>query len=60
MARDTIFKCMQGMPPTSNSPDVIRTALSAGEIRENNRPAISQTPEQDVKNIERPVRGRPY
>lgn len=60
MARDTIFKSTQDMPPTSNSPDVVRTALSAGEIDENHRPAISQTPEQDVKHVERPVRGRPY
>ncbi len=55
-----IFECKETMPPTSNSPDVVRTALSFGELMENHRPAISQTPEQDVKHVERPVRGRPY
>jgi len=60
MSRDTIFKCTQTMPPTSESPDVTRTALSFGELKENFRPAISPTPEFDVVNIERPVRGRPY
>lgn len=55
-----IFECKQTMPPTSNSPDVVRTALSAGELQENLRPAISQTPEFDVKSVTRPVRGRPY
>lgn len=60
MSRDTIFKCTQTMPPTSNSPDVVRTALSAGEIRENHRPAIMPMPEKDVEHVERTVRGRPY
>jgi hypothetical protein len=60
MARDTIFKSTQTMPPTSNSPDVVRTALSSGEVRENHRPGLMPDPKKDVVNIERPVRGRPY
>ena len=61
MSRDTIFKCTQTMPPTSNSPDVLRTALSYGEYRDDNQtPAIVRMPIKDVVNIERPVRGRPY
>ncbi len=55
-----IFKCEETMSPTSNSPDVVRTALSFGEMKENLKLAISPTPEYDVVNIERPVRGRPY
>ena len=55
-----IFECKETMPPTSKSPDVVRTALSFGELQENHRPAISPMPEKDVKNITRPVRGRPY
>lgn len=60
MPRDTIFESKQEMPPTSNSPDVCRTALSFGELRENHYPAISPYSEKDVRNIQRPVRGRPY
>ena len=55
-----IFECKETMPPTSNSPDVTRTALSFDELKDNLKLAISPTPEFDVKNIERPVRGRPY
>ena len=55
-----LFECKETMPPTSNSPDVVRVALSAGELTENLHPAISPTPEQDVKCVTRPVRGRPY
>jgi hypothetical protein len=60
MARDTIFKCTQEMPATSNSSDVVRTALSSGEVRENYRPGSMPDPKKDVVNITRPVRGRPY
>lgn len=58
--KDTIFKCTQTMPPTCNSPDVTRTALSFEEMKENLKLGISPTPEFDVVNIDRPVRGRPY
>jgi hypothetical protein len=60
MARDTIFKCNEAMPPTSNSPDVYRAALSFEEFQVNHRPAIMPIAKKDVANIERPVRGRPY
>ncbi len=59
MAR-SIFKCDEQMPPTSNSPDVVRTALSFGELQENHQPAILPIAKKDVKHVERPVRGRPY
>ncbi len=55
-----IFECKETMPPTSNSDDVVRTALSFGEHMDNRTPGIVRMPERDVKNIERPVRGRPY
>ncbi len=55
-----IFKCDETMPPTSNSPDVVRTALSYDEHLDNRTPGIVRMPEKDVKNIERPTRGRPY
>jgi hypothetical protein len=60
MARDTIFKCTQEMPPTSKSPDVVRTALSFEEFQMNHRPAIAPMGKKDVVSVERPVRGRPY
>lgn len=60
MARDSIFKCTQEMPPTSNSPDVVRTALTSGEVQANYRPGLMKDPKKDVENIVRPVRGRPY
>ena len=55
-----IFKCDETMPPTSNSPDVVRTALSYGEHQENRMPAIERIAKKDVVNVDRPVRGRPY
>lgn len=60
MARDTIFECKEPMPSMTNSPDVVRTALSAADARENRQPAIMQGGEKDVVNVNRPVRGRPY
>ena len=55
-----LFECKEEMPPTSNSPDVVRTALSAGEQQTNYRPGLMPDSKKDVVNIERPVRGRPY
>ena len=55
-----LFECKEPMPPTSNSPDVVRTALSYGEHEENRMPAIERIAKKDVVHVERPVRGRPY
>ncbi len=55
-----IFECKETMPPTSNSPDVVRTALSYGEYLDYRIPASVPSAKKDVVNIERPVRGRPY
>ena len=65
-----IFHCDEKMPPVSNSPDVVRTALSAGDvvklelteggIRRSRAPAAIVDDAYGVKSVERPVRGRPY
>lgn len=55
-----IFECKETMPPMSNSPDVVRTALSAQEAQQNLRPALSLDTKKDVVHVTRPVRGRPY
>ena len=55
-----LFECKEPMPPSSNSPDVVRTALSFGEHMDNRTPGIVRMSEKDVKHVERPVRGRPY
>ena len=64
---ETIFETkvdgerLGGMPPKSNSPDVLRTAMTPGEARSNimssgSGPGVSRS----VKNIERPRRGHGY
>jgi hypothetical protein len=68
--KDTIFKSTQTMPPTANSPDVVRTAMSPGDVvntsitegglRLSRSPAALRDGNYDVKNVQRPVRGRPY
>lgn len=70
MSRDTIFKSTQTMPPISNSPDVVRTALSTGDvvkmditeggIRRSRAAAAILDDEYGVVSVDRPVRGRPY
>lgn len=65
-----IFECKETMPPTSNSPDVVRTALSPGDVVNTSitegglllskSPAAIRDGHYNVRNIDRPVRGRPY
>lgn len=57
--RDSIFHTTVEMPPKSNSPDVVRTALTRSEMRMDLMPA-SMGDSKDVKNIERPRRGHGY
>ena len=54
-----IFKCTEAMPPKDNSPDVVRTALTMPEAREDAMPATMKQP-HDVKNVERPRFGHGY
>jgi hypothetical protein len=70
MARDSIFKSTQAMPPHSGSNDVVRTAMSPGDVvnislteggmRRTRVGAALMTGDESVKHVERPVRGRPY
>ena len=57
--RETIFDTPVEMPPKSNSPDVLRTAMTPGEMQSNLRPATMPV-DRNVKNIERPRRGHGY
>lgn len=67
----SIFNCDEQMPPTANSPDVVRTAMSPGDVvnvtlteggmrRSRAAPQSLHDVQMDVQNINRPVRGRPY
>jgi hypothetical protein len=55
--RDTLFKSHQDMVPSTDSPDVVRVALSKEEVRENYRPGILPDPKKDVVNVMRARRG---
>jgi hypothetical protein len=57
---DSIFKSTETMPPKSNSPDVVRTAQTMGEMQKNYTPAAMPRGDGDVKNLERPRRGHGY
>jgi len=54
-----LFKCTEAMPPKDNSPDVVRTALTMPEARENEMPATMKQP-HDVHNLTRPRFGHDY
>jgi hypothetical protein len=47
------------MPPKSNSPDVVRTALTRGEMRRDLMPA-EMSEDKSVVHAERPRRGHDY
>lgn len=47
------------MPPKSNSPDVLRTALSKGDAMSNMMPGMMPV-DRNVRNIQRPRRGHDY
>lgn len=47
------------MPPRSNSPDVLRTALTPGEARSNFSPGTMPV-DRNVRNLQRPRRGHDY
>lgn len=54
-----LFQCKEAMPPKDNSPDVVRSALSLPEARENEMPATMKQ-SHDVKNVTRPRFGHGY
>ena len=57
--RETIFETPVEMPPKSNSPDVVRTALTRGELRRDLMPPEFGE-DKSVKHAERPRRGHGY
>lgn len=57
--RETIFETPVEMPPKSNSPDVLRTAMTPGEMSSNLMPGTMPV-DRNVKNIERPRKGHGY
>lgn len=57
--RNTIFHTEIEMPPKSNSPDVVRTALTPAEMFRNHTPALSPS-NNSVEHVERPRRGHGY
>jgi hypothetical protein len=63
--RETIFETpvdgerLGGMPPKSNSPDVLRSAMTPGECLSNLSPGTMPV-NRNVVNIERPRRGYGY
>jgi len=58
--RDTIFKTNAEMPPKDVSTDVVRTAMTPGEILRAHTPAIIPNMDASVQNVERPRRGYGY
>lgn len=58
--RETIFETPADTPPKSNSPDVLRVAMTSGEARSNLNPGGMLPVDRNVKNIERPRRGHGY
>jgi hypothetical protein len=55
-----IFKCKDEMPPTNNSPDVVRTALTMSEHAADTAPASMKNPAMSVRSVERPRFGHGY
>ena len=58
--RDTIFKTNAEMPPEDVSTDVVRSAMTPGEVRRIHTPATIPNMDASVQNIERPRRGYGY
>ena len=58
--RETIFQTPVEMPPKTNSPEVLRTAMTPGECHMNLYPGNTLPVDRNVKNIERPRRGHGY
>ena len=58
--KNTIFHTEIEMPPKSNSPDVVRTALTASEMMiADHSPALLPN-NHSVEHVERPRRGHGY
>ena len=57
--KNTIFHTEIEMPPKSNSPDVVRTALTPAEMFKDHMPALSPS-DHGVRSVERPRRGHGY
>jgi hypothetical protein len=58
--RDSIFHTTVEMPPKNNSPDVVRTAQTRTEMRENLTPIAIPFKDASVENLQRPRRGHGY
>jgi len=58
--RDTIFKTNAEMPPKDISRDVVRAAMTPGEVRRIYTPATIPNEDASVQNVERPRRGYGY
>ena len=55
-----IFKTEAEMPPKGSSADVVRSAMSPTEVRENYTPTVIPNKDMSVSNIQRPRRGHGY
>lgn len=58
--RDSIFHTNVEMPLKSNDPDVVRSAMTIGEMRRNLTPATMPDETKGTKSVERPRRGHDY
>lgn len=58
--RDSIFHTNVEMPPKNNSPDVVRTALTRVEMRDNLTPTVIPDRDASVRNLEPRMRGCHY
>ena len=57
--RESIFHTEVEMPPKSNSPDVVRTALTRGEMRRDLMPP-EMSEDKSVRNLPPVNRGHHY
>jgi len=55
-----LFKCTEEMPPKTNSPDVVRVALTKSEMMSQNYVPSTMPTNRDVQNIEPRRRGHGY
>jgi hypothetical protein len=55
-----IFQTPVEMPPKGSSPDVVRTAMTPTEVRENYTPTGIPNKDMSVVNVQRPRRGHGY
>jgi len=58
--KNTIFHTEIEMPPKSNSPDVVRTALTPAELIITDHALALSPQNHGVKSVERPRRGHGY